>query len=201
MTPSWSTSAPVHPAPDRAPEPSQFAGSPGYWAAAPPAPVEYASWGTRVLARLVDSLIGQALPLAVVGGGLGLDQLGSPDHLGPNKHNAALQNIGLTLAAVGFVCFFLVPVWNFWYREGIKGSLGKSLMGIQVVNRSNGRRIGVGGAIGRDILQIVNCLPFYLGFLWPLWDANNQTLTDKVVSTVVVKKRPRSFRPQTPQNY
>ena len=46
---------------------------------------------------------------------------------------------------------------------------------------------GVWLSIGRGILHIiVDALPCYLGFLWPLWDQKRQTFADKIVNTVVV---------------
>ena len=47
--------------------------------------------------------------------------------------------------------------------------------------------IGAGLSIGRAILHVVDQLPCYLGYLWPLWDAKKQTFTDKIVQTVVIK--------------
>ena len=45
---------------------------------------------------------------------------------------------------------------------------------------------GVGLSIGRAFLHIVDALPCYLGYLWPLWDQKRQTFTDKILNTVVV---------------
>ena len=40
---------------------------------------------------------------------------------------------------------------------------------------------------GRDLLHILDLLPLWLGFLWPLWDARRQTFADKIMKTVVLK--------------
>jgi hypothetical protein len=41
-------------------------------------------------------------------------------------------------------------------------------------------------AFARDIVHLLDSLPCYIGFLWPLWDAKRQTFADKILSTVVV---------------
>ncbi len=38
----------------------------------------------------------------------------------------------------------------------------------------------------RDLAHVLDSLPFYIGWLWPLWDTKRQTFADKVVKTVVV---------------
>ena len=45
---------------------------------------------------------------------------------------------------------------------------------------------GGGAGIGRFFLHIIDALPCYLGFLWPLWDAKRQTFADKVMGTLVI---------------
>jgi uncharacterized RDD family membrane protein YckC len=63
---------------------------------------------------------------------------------------------------------------------------------IKVVNLSDGRTpIGYGKALGRAVLEYVFTLVFFIPWvidmLFPLWDRMNQTLHDKIVSSVVVK--------------
>jgi len=36
-------------------------------------------------------------------------------------------------------------------------------------------------------LHILDALPLFLGFLWPIWDAKKQTFADKIIKSVVVK--------------
>ncbi|MDQ1647203.1 MAG: hypothetical protein QOJ50_3387, partial [Cryptosporangiaceae bacterium] len=47
--------------------------------------------------------------------------------------------------------------------------------------------IGIGRTIRRDFAHIVDCFPWGIGVLWPLWDAKRQTFADKIMNTVVVK--------------
>jgi hypothetical protein len=41
-------------------------------------------------------------------------------------------------------------------------------------------------AFVRDICHFVDAITCLVGFLFPLWDAQRQTLADKIVRTVVV---------------
>ena len=52
------------------------------------------------------------------------------------------------------------------------------------------RPVGYEGAFGRSLITFlfgIFTLPLILDYLWPLWDDRNQTLHDKVPSTVVVR--------------
>ena len=39
----------------------------------------------------------------------------------------------------------------------------------------------------------------YIGYLWPIWDAKNQTFADKIMSTVVIVQA--QDEPQDPAGY
>lgn len=141
----------------------------GYQGYQPPGG-SYASWGLRVGATLVDSLFQFVafLPAVIL-----------------LQTDAAIVGIILYVAAavVGFY---------FAYLTGATGqSPGKRLMGIKVVNEGTGQPIGGGMGIARSFLHLIDALPCYLGFLWPLWDAKRQTFTDKVLGTVVYEGVPK----------
>jgi hypothetical protein len=55
------------------------------------------------------------------------------------------------------------------------------------VLEATGQPVGGGLGIGRYFLHIVDSIPCYIGYLWPLWDAKKQTFADKLVKTLVVK--------------
>jgi hypothetical protein len=46
-------------------------------------------------------------------------------------------------------------------------------------------------AFVRQICHILDALPCYLGFLWPLWDRKCQTFADKIMHTLVVNQPTR----------
>ncbi|MFY1689270.1 RDD family protein [Plantactinospora sp. WMMB782] len=139
--------------------------------------MNYASWGARVGASILDGLV--IVPfaiLAAVFGGPGVDpDTGQATGPGPLYWVFVL----LALALNGY---------NRWYLAGKTGqSWGKKALGIQLVGEASGQPIGVGMAFLRELAHFVDGIICYIGYLWPLWDAKKQTLGDKIVKTLVVR--------------
>ena len=66
-------------------------------------------------------------------------------------------------------------------------TLGKMFLGIRV-QRMDGSPVGYRCALLRTIGYIVSVFfGTFLGFLWALWDRNNQTWHDKIAGTRVIK--------------
>ena len=65
-------------------------------------------------------------------------------------------------------------------------SYGKKIAGTRLILEATGQPPGGGLGIGRFFVHILDALPCYLGFLWPLWDSKRQTFADKILKTVVV---------------
>ncbi|MGW4466065.1 RDD family protein [Micromonospora sp. NBC_01796] len=129
----------------------------------------YANWGTRVGAYLIDMVALWAILL--------LSLPFADDNGNPSAISVVIILIGLAVA-----------VYNRWYLTGKTGrSWGKKALGISLVAEATGQPIGVGKAFLRDIVHIVDGLPCYIGYLFPIWDEKRQTLADKILSTVVVK--------------
>ena len=134
--------------------------------------LRYASWGARVGAYLLDALAAAGIFLVglVLGSILGTvsDELGT---------------LVAVAAYVGQIVFFF---WNL-VRQGRTGqTIGKQALGIRLVRLNRPGPPGVGLSIGRSFLHIVDGLPCYIGFLWPLWDKRRQTFADKILETVVL---------------
>lgn len=73
------------------------------------------------------------------------------------------------------------------YQGGATGQfVGKKALNIRLLREDNGQPIGGGVGIGRYFLHIVDGLPCYLGYLWPIWDSKRQTFSDKILKCVVV---------------
>jgi uncharacterized RDD family membrane protein YckC len=86
------------------------------------------------------------------------------------------------IVAIGF------SLWNQVFRQGTTGqTIGKQVVGIRLIREQDGQPVGPGMAFIRGIAHILDSIPCDIGFLWPLWDAKNQTFADKVCNTVVVK--------------
>jgi uncharacterized RDD family membrane protein YckC len=93
-------------------------------------------------------------------------------------------------AAIVYLCYLIalgLNIYNRWIQAGRTGqSWGKKALGIKLISEATGQPIGAGMAFGRDIVHLLDFLPCYIGYLWPLWDAKRQTFADKILSTVVV---------------
>ena len=133
-------------------------GVPGQWAGPP-----LAGWGDRVVANLID-------------------------FFGPWFVAGIIQNT--VSAGLGSLLWLAAFAWGIYnaYQQGQTGqSTGKKQNGLRLLREDDGQVIGGGAGIGRFFLHIIDALPCYLGFLWPLWDAKKQTFADKIMRTVVVK--------------
>ncbi|GIM90331.1 RDD family protein [Paractinoplanes toevensis] len=143
----------------------QYGAPAGYGAPA----VNLAGWGPRVGAFIIDALC--AAPFYILAG-----ILGNGDN-GLNIFYFIFWLLGLA-----------VQGYNRWYQAGKTGqSWGKKALGLRLVGEQSGQPIGAGLAFGRDIVHLLDAIPCYIGYLWPLWDQKKQTFADKILKTLVVK--------------
>ncbi|WP_159808775.1 RDD family protein [Cellulomonas citrea] len=157
------------------------AGFPAYaapgWAPAP----TYAHWGWRVLAHVVDTLVVN-IPTSLLSFAIGLSWALSH----PGAQLSDEQSMRLELP--GYVLSLLIWFVNRCVIAGRTGrSLGRVVTGTRLVRESTGRPLGVWLAFVREIAGILNVLPLFLGFLWPLWDAKRQAFSDKAVGSLVLR--------------
>lgn len=133
-----------------------------------------AHWGLRVGAHLLDMLIIVAPMYA-----LGFIDLARSD-------DAATADPG-PFFAIGVVYLFCMGFYQL-YREGRTGqTTGKKVAGISLRREADGGTLGFGKAFLRKLAHVLDGLPCYLGWLWPLWDFKGQTFADKVCNTVVIR--------------
>ncbi len=153
---------------------------PGAFAnAAPAGGAQLAEWIQRVVAWLLDSAIAVAFLVVVF------------------ILSAILGAVSDALGAIVFVIGYLgVGAYSFWiyYLNGATGqSPGKALTGLKVVSETDGTLIGGGMGIVRGLAHILDGLLCGLGYFLPLFDQKKQTISDKVMKTVVLadqEKRP-----------
>jgi uncharacterized RDD family membrane protein YckC len=60
-------------------------------------------------------------------------------------------------------------------------------MGLRVVDAASGESIGFWRSVIRQLAHVTDVFSVGLGYLWPLWDAKNQTFADKLASTLCVR--------------
>lgn len=105
------------------------------------------------------------------------------------SNNGDTSGVGLLLIVIGATASVAVFVWNICIRQGRTGySIGKSTVGIKLISETTGQPIGGGMSFVRQIAHLLDAIPCYLGYLWPLWDGKRQTFADKLLKTVVVNQ-------------
>ncbi|MBO9706549.1 MAG: RDD family protein [Arthrobacter sp.] len=168
--------APGAPAPGYGAPPAY--GAPAYGAAvgSDGAPGPRASWGERVVAWLIDYGILIALYIVVF--------------IVAAIFGAISDALGAIVFLVGYLA--IIGYWFYvGYMNGLGGSVGKRLTGLKVVSIETGQTIGGGMGIVRMFAQIVNSIICYIGWFFPIWDAHQQTVGDKIMKTVVLKDQPK----------
>jgi uncharacterized RDD family membrane protein YckC len=102
-----------------------------------------------------------------------------------NQINGGLLAAGIALAVVGFLVVAVV----YLRALGSTGQTwGRKIMGLRVVDAMTSQPIGFARALGRTLFaNIVSGAFCDLGYLWMLWDKDQQTWHDKVVNSVVLK--------------
>jgi uncharacterized RDD family membrane protein YckC len=130
----------------------------------------YASWLIRVAGYLLDWVIFVVPAIIVVVIGLAIG-----------------HGFGQALAALAYIAAFGFSIWNIVFRQGKTGqTIGKQIVGIRLIREIDGQPVGPGMSFVRQLTHVLDSLACYLGWLWPLWDAKNQTFSDKLCSTVVI---------------
>ncbi|HUK19740.1 MAG TPA: RDD family protein [Bryobacteraceae bacterium] len=189
--PNCGTPQPAQPAAGYTGFPQPGASIPGPAAAAPavgtyPAAFAagYATWGSRALGFIVDSLLvgGVMAILWVLLAGLLTGVAGLAGH------NAA-GGVCCMFLLLFPVATLLVGFYNGVYLIAQRGySIGQGLVKVKVVD-INGNLLTQGTAFIRLLVRaVMGFVPFLpaLDLLWPLWDQRGQTLHDKAVNCYVV---------------
>jgi uncharacterized RDD family membrane protein YckC len=167
--------------------PPQVTPSPLFPAAPVGRVMDYATWGSRAIGYLIDSLLVAPVLLIlyfVLSGLLaGLASLGGRDVGGAFGATCCVFIVLFPLASLA------VGLYNRVYLIASRGySIGQGVMKIKVVD-ANGALLTQGTALIRLLAQLamgfVPVLPL-LDLLWPLWDDRRQTLHDKAVGCYVI---------------
>lgn len=153
--------APTAPPPGAA----AYGQAPAYGAPAAAGP-QLADWGTRVASYAIDWIA-----LGVLS----------------NVVSAVSDVLGLlvSLLALAF------GIYNAYLNGATGQSVGKRVMGTKVVSETTGEVIGGGMGIVRWLAHILDSLACLIGWFLPLFDSKKQTISDKVVKTVVITGIPK----------
>jgi uncharacterized RDD family membrane protein YckC len=101
------------------------------------------------------------------------------------------RNAGGILAVIGLLAsiFGIITSIRSLIQRGHLGyTVGDRVLGQRLVRESTGAPMGSGWSVfWRAVAHLLDALPCFIGFLWPLWDSKRQTFADKVCGTVVVE--------------
>jgi len=140
-----------------------------------------AHWFSRVGAYLIDgAIIGVPASIVMIVATLVLSE--TDPFTGTRVPTAAgsLLTLGVYLIVLG------VSLYNYVFLQGRTGQTwGKRILGIRLVRMSDGQPLGPAMAFVRGLAHIADS-PFFIGYLWPLWDAHRQTFADKICSSLVL---------------
>lgn len=134
---------------------------------------QLASWGSRVGAALIDAALVFGIIIAALVVGL--------------VFGAVSDVLGTLVIAVGYLAGIGFAFWQLWVQGQTGQTIGKKQVGLRLLREQDGQVVGGGLSIGRYFLHVVDQIPCYVGYLWPLWDEKKQTFADKILKTVVVK--------------
>lgn len=140
----------------------------------------YASYGKRVAAFLIDTLLVWVPPFII--GGFGIAFLFSD----------MARPIGIVLIVVAIFWLPVTIIWNYIIKQGKSGqTFGKARIGIQLIRIETGQPIGAGYAFLRWFLagllgSITGSIFTIIDLIFPAFDDKKQRVLDKMLGTVVV---------------
>ncbi len=152
----------------------------------------YAPWIQRVLGYLVDVAVIIPAYIVVFVGALvaGSGAETSTDPATGITTTSGGNPVGWAILVIGYLLAIGIAIWNQIVRQGRTGwSIGKQVLGIRLLKEDTGQPMGAGLCFVRGLAHIVDAIPCYLGYLWPLWDDKRQTFADKIMGTVVVEQK------------
>ncbi len=140
--------------------------------------LEYASFGARLLAMIIDMVILNTASSMIQAPFLAL----------------MLGNLNPTTMIVSFAApIFLFGGLSVFYTVWLESSawqatLGKKIVGLRVVDL-HGQRITFWKSASRNFNKSISSLILGIGYLMPLWTAKLQALHDCMARCLVIKKR------------
>lgn len=150
----------------------------------PPLRSDYASWGKRVGANLIDGI-----PGLIAGVVFGIGYVMFIMSIVSSGTSVPTLSTGVIPMSIGGVIWLAALGWTLydrWLLAGRTGqSVGKRATNIALISEETNAPIGPTNAFLRDLVHTVDGFA-YVGYLWPLWDEKRQTFADKLMKTIVV---------------
>ncbi|HEX6492453.1 MAG TPA: RDD family protein [Candidatus Dormibacteraeota bacterium] len=176
----WTPNPAAPPPPPGYPAPTGYGPPPGYPGYGPPATgpapgLEYAGFGIRLVAYLIDSAIMFVVIFAVAAATGGLFKT-DPD-TGVTAINGAAQGLAFAISIA-----YLVGFWG--ARSQTPGMMALNL---RIVRAQTGQPLDFGVAVLRYVGYVISSIPFGIGLVWAAFDPRKQGWHDKIAGTVVIR--------------
>ena len=154
----------------------------------------YASFSARMLAAMLDSLIGM-IPFAILGMFINFSAPAIPDEVlmklntGATLSAAELEKISTQIwfmlgNSASQIVILSVVVIVFWIY--FAATPGKMLLGMLVVGDKAGKNPTTGQGIKRILGYFFSVAPLLLGFFWMNFDKKKRCWHDMIAGTVVI---------------
>lgn len=166
MTDQPAAPPPQEPAWSGAPAPSARPG--------PMAGFQYAGFGVRFLAILIDALAIGLLSAALI-------PITGAQITTTTNGVVTVNVVGNAWSTLIGLVYFV----GFWAWRG--QTVGMMPFNMQVVGVADGKKIDVVRGLLRYVGLIISIIPLFLGLIWAAFDARKQGWHDKIASTVVIR--------------
>ncbi len=141
----------------------------------------YAGFGWRFLALIIDTFIWYLLSSVVVG----LYGATAPFVRAGTDDVTYYESI---TAIIGLIFFVGVYLYQALFEcLPTRGSIGKIICRLVVV-KPDGKRLTFWNALGRNLMKILSAMVCYLGFLSALWDSQSRTWHDMAANAYVIRR-------------
>jgi uncharacterized RDD family membrane protein YckC len=133
-----------------------------------------AGFWIRVLAWIIDCILIAALTVPILLAIYGLEFFISTELIKGPVH---------FLISYVFPVVFTIACWLLW-----RGTPGKLIFGLRVVDAATGETLALWQAIVRYLGYVVSAIPLMLGYIWVAFDARKQGFHDKLAQSRVVRR-------------
>jgi Mce-associated membrane protein len=141
---------------------------------------EYATWGQRVVAAILDNATLAGVTWLALGAGYLQPSLtpvlGTAAEEGWPRHPAILVPVA------ALVALLVLQAQTGW-------TPGKLVVGIRVVREGSSTPAGLWTTLSRWVLHLLDAV-LLIGYLQPLWHPKRQTFADRIAHTVVLQQLP-----------
>lgn len=143
--------------------------------------VHYGGFWIRVLAAIVDAIVMNIviwLLMAVFGISLFEGMMtGDPSAMGPASGTMGFVNLLAFLIGLAYAAGFIA--------SPLQATPGKLLVKLKVTD-SNGQRLGIGRAIGRELAKYLSAIILLIGFIMVAFTDRKRGLHDMIAGTLVM---------------